>query len=196
MDLLELYGTFPGAGDRHVAEFFPAYLRRPDEAFERYGVRLTTIADRERARARSIDAVVRQLDGRAAITLKPSGEQAVPVIESLSGLGSGEFVVNTPNQGQLPCVPEGAVVECLATIDGAGIHPRVIPTLGTGVQAWVQMHVAAQELVVAAALEERDDLALQALLIDPLSHQLSSVQARSLLRDLVAHNARFAGPPA
>jgi len=188
LEMFDLYGTFPAAGDRHVAEFFPSYLGSPDEAFRRYGLLLTHIHHRESTRARDIEAVLRQLDGRDPINLAPSGEQAVGVIEALAGFGSREFVVNIPNQGQLAGIRPGAVVECVATVDGDGVHPLPMPDLPPGPAAWVQTHVAAQELVVQAALEERMDLALQAILIDPLSHRLSTADARGMLHELVEHN--------
>jgi alpha-galactosidase len=122
-----------------------------------------------------------------------SGEQAVPVIEALAGLcAGGEFVVNVPNEGQIQGVPAGSLVECMVAIDREGMHPRPASPLPTAVLAWVQTHIAAQELVVGAALEGRPDLALQALLLDPLCHRLSRAEATELLRALVAHNVRFA----
>jgi alpha-galactosidase len=190
LDLLERYGTFPAAGDRHVAEFFSSYLSDPGAARERYGVRLTTIRDRETHRTQSVEAVLRQLDGRAPVTLRRSSEQAVPVIEALAGSGRGTFVINVPNQGQLPGIPRDAIVECMAAIDEGGIHLHDAPALSTAVRAWLHLHVAAQELVVEAALEGGDG-ALQALLLDPLSHRLRTDETRSLLRDLIDHNARF-----
>lgn len=196
LDLLDLYGTFPAAGDRHVAEFFPSYLDTPDVARERYAVRLTAIARREANRAVSVEAVLRLLDGRDPMVLAQSHEQAVPVIESLAGTRQGTFVVNIPNQGQLSGLPPDAIVECMATIDADGVHPQAAPALNTAVLAWLRTHVAAQELVVEAALEHREDCALQALLLDPLSHRLRTDDARSLLRDLLAHNARYMPPAA
>jgi alpha-galactosidase/6-phospho-beta-glucosidase family protein len=191
LDLLDLYGTFPAAGDRHVAEFFPSYLDSPDAARERYDVRLTTIPRREANRAASVQSVLRQLDGREPLVLKQSSEQAVPVIESLAGKRQGAFVVNVPNRGQLSGIPLDAVVECMASIDANGVHPQAAPAVNTAVLAWLHTHVAAQELTVEAALEHKADNALQALLLDPLSHRLRTDDARNLLRDLLAHNARF-----
>ena len=80
----------------------------------------------------------------------------------------------------------------MASIDRDGVHPRVAPDLPTGVMAWVQTHVAAQELVVAAALEHSFDLALQAVRRDPLCHQLSGAEARSMVQALDTHNVRCA----
>ena len=191
LDLLDHYGTFPAAGDRHAAEFFPSYLGDPDTAREHYDVRLTTIRRREADRAASVAAVLCQLNSSDPVVLKQSSEQAVPVIESLAGSRQGTFVVNIPNQGQLPGLPLDAVVECMASIDMGGIHPQAAPALNTAVRAWLHTHIAAQELVVEAALEQRVDSALQALLLDPLSHRLRTDDARNLLRDLLAHNQRF-----
>jgi len=200
MDLLDLYGTFPAAGDRHVCEFIPGYLRSPAEAFDRYGVVLTTIRHREVNLAADTEAVVRQLDGRDRIEITYSGEQVVPIMEALSGTEShpsisgghpGEFVVNIPNRGQVQGLPDDVVVECMATIDRDGIHPVVTPPLPGGILAWVQNHVATHELVVEAALEQRFDLALQALRNDPLCYRLSGSEARSLLEVLITHNDQF-----
>lgn len=193
LDLLAAYGTFPAAGDRHLAEFFPHYLRRPDEALARYGVRLTTIAHRRALRASAEAAVNRMLDGSESPNLHASGEQVVPVIEALSGQGSGTFVVNVPNQGQIAGLPDGVVVECMAEVDGTGPRPLPAPPLPSTALHWVHTHVTAQELVVAAALERRPELAVRALLIDPLSWRLNRAEAASLVKAMTAHNARFAG---
>lgn len=202
IDLLDLYGTFPAAGDRHVCEFIPGYLRSPAEAFDRYGVVLTTIRHREANLAADTEAVVRQLDGRDPIEITYSGEQVVPIMEALSGAEShvsisisgwhpGEFVVNIPNRGQIQGLPPAVVVECMATIDRDGVHPVAAPPLPDGVLAWLQKHVATHELVVEAALQQRFDLALQALRNDPLSYRLSGSEAARLLEDLIASNDRF-----
>lgn len=202
MDLLDLYGAFPAAGDRHVAEFFPSYLRSPAEAFDSYGVLLTSIEQRRANRGRDIDAVAHRAEGYEPVEIAFSGEQAVPLIEAMQGVRSdafeaitptGEFVVNIPNRGKIGELPVDVVVECMATVDRDGVHPTPNPPLPTGVLGLLQPHVAAQELVVDAALERRFDLALQALRLDPLSYRLSGAEARSLLRALDAHNAQF-GP--
>lgn len=191
MDLLERYGTFPAAGDRHVAEFFPSYLANTVEARDAYGLRFTSISDREANRARSVDAVVQQLEGHGAVTPRQSHEQAVPVIEALAGFRQGEFVVNIPNNGQVAGLPTGAVVEGMATIDACGIHPREALGLNAAVLAWLHTHVTAQELVVEAALEGRFDSALQAVFLDPLSYRLRPREVRTMLRELVAYSALF-----
>ncbi len=45
--LFERFGVLPGAGDRHLVEFFPGFLTEESRWGKRWGVTLTTIADRE-----------------------------------------------------------------------------------------------------------------------------------------------------
>ena len=45
--LFERFGVLPGAGDRHLVEFFPGFLTEESEWGKRWNVGLTSIADRE-----------------------------------------------------------------------------------------------------------------------------------------------------
>ena len=53
LELFARFGVLPGAGDRHLAEFFPNFLTEESGWGERWGIGLTTIADRERDQARA-----------------------------------------------------------------------------------------------------------------------------------------------
>ena len=61
--LFERFGVLPGAGDRHLVEFFPGFLTEESEWGKRWGVALTTIADRE-AWAGLLQGRVRRAAGR------------------------------------------------------------------------------------------------------------------------------------
>ena len=45
--LFDRFGVLPGAGDRHLVEFFPGFLTEESEWGKRWNVGLTSIADRE-----------------------------------------------------------------------------------------------------------------------------------------------------
>src|SRR4029078_13107969 len=57
------YGALPGAGDRHVAEFFPWALTQESEWGKRWGVHLTSIVDREDMAADNRDEGQQVIDG-------------------------------------------------------------------------------------------------------------------------------------
>ena len=55
---------------------------------------------------------------------KQSGEQVVPIINSIVNNEKGIYQVNIPNEGHIiKGIPEDVVVECQAMIDSFGIHP-------------------------------------------------------------------------
>ncbi len=165
--LFEVYGVLAGAGDRHVAEFFPHFVRRETGWGRDYGVELTTIAHREERHARERARLLRCLDGKEPLPLAHSVEEVAELIAALQGGPAGRFIVNLPNCGQIPNLPRGAVVESYATVDRTGVHPEMLTPLPPGPAAVCASHMAEQELTVEAAIEGNRQKALQALCMDP-----------------------------
>lgn len=176
-------GVLFGAGDRHVAEFFPGFLSPAQEYGLRYGVRLTTIGHRLQMRAiwqAELPAT------RAADHL--SGEQLAPLLAALLGAQPGVFVVNVPNTGQVANLPPQVVVECQAYVDELGVRPLAVGELPAAALAVIAPHVARQEMIVKAAREQNLALAQAALATDPLITDAQIVPA--LGRELWQANQR------
>ena len=163
-----------GAGDRHVAEFFPGFLDESAQFGEKYGVILTTIDHRQKLMDQRRKDLEDYISGPVK-TWKLSDEQLVRVISALSGKASGEFYINIPNQGQIPDLPHEVVVECSASIDGSGVHPDAPLELPTAVKSIISGHITRQELIVDAAITGKRKKALAALATDPLIRDLSTV---------------------
>lgn len=174
LTLFEQLGVLFGAGDRHVAEFFPHFLTEATGYGEKYGVLLTTIDQRETLLQHRRERVRRYVAG-AHEELQPSDEQLAPIMAALAGGPGGRFIVNVPNQGQIANLPRGAVVECIAQVGPLGVQPLSTGDLPYPAYAAVAPHVARQELIVEAALTGRREAALAALATDPLVHNPASV---------------------
>jgi alpha-galactosidase len=68
-------------------------------------------------------------------------EEVIPIIASLwTGERRWIMAVNAPNQGFLPNVAEGAIVEVGAEVDGDGIHSEAMPPIAESIAG----HIAAQ----------------------------------------------------
>ncbi len=171
-DLFERCGYMPAAGDSHIAEFFPHYLRTEDEArkwgFLKNGARAHTFArtgSREDRGRKCKDL----LEGKTPLFLKHSHEHADRIIAALSG--QGEPVVtplNTPNTGQIDNLPREAVVETLAYLDGDGIHPLAVGKLPHPLDQYIMRHIPNQEMITEAGLTGNKEMAVCALANDPL----------------------------
>jgi len=188
MTLFEQLGVLFGAGDRHVAEFFPGFLNEASERGRRYGVELTTIAQREEL-ARQRRARIERFVAGEPKELRQSEEQLAPVMAALTGGPAGQFIVNVPNRGQIDNLPREAVVECTAGVDSLGVRPLATGALPHAAYAVIAPHVARQELIVEAALTSRREPALAALATDPLVRDPAT--AEPMLDELLAANKVF-----
>ncbi len=111
--------------------------------------------------------------GQSPDRILPSGELAVPIIESLAcGVRHDLAAVNVPNRGFVPGLPDEAVIEVPATSDEQGVHARVMQPLPEGVLALLRTQVSINRLLVDAFDAGSRDLLLQALLLDPTAHSL------------------------
>ncbi len=99
---------------------------------------------------------------------RPSGELAIPIMEGVScGVARELDAVNVPNEGFVPGLPEGAVVEVPAVADADGLHPSEMPALPEAVLAMLRPQYSVNQLLCEAFEEGSRDKLLQALLIDP-----------------------------
>jgi len=188
LTLFEQLGVLFGAGDRHVAEFFPGFLTEASEWGRRYGILLTSVDHREEM-ARLRRAQVEYLIAGGVEKLQQSDEQLAPVMAALAGGPRGRFVVNVPNHGQIDDLPRDAVVECMAEVDSLGVHPLAVGALPHAAYAAVAPHIARQELIVEAALTGQRAPALAALATDPLVRDPTTVEP--MLDELLAVNSEF-----
>ncbi|MER7823831.1 6-phospho-beta-glucosidase [Streptomyces sp. NPDC096097] len=131
------------------------------------------------------------LDEKPALLAKRGGafysEAAVDLAASLLGDGGSALqVVNTYNNGTLPFLPDDAVIEVQARVDGSGPVPLTVPRpdpLFSGLIA----HVSAYEdLALDAALRGGRERVFKALLAHPLIGQFDL--AEGLTDRLLAHN--------
>lgn len=159
--------ALPGAGDRHVAEFFPHFLRPETRYGLDYGVEPTTVAHRAEMYALQAEQVQCWLSGEDRVPLKPSPEQVGPLVAALAGGRPERIIVNIPNRGQVPNLPLGAVVECFAQVDGQGVHPESPGPLPAMPAAMCNWHLAIMELTLEAALRGDPGPALEALRMEP-----------------------------
>ncbi|MFE7575797.1 MULTISPECIES: 6-phospho-beta-glucosidase [unclassified Streptomyces] len=131
------------------------------------------------------------LDEKPALLAKRGGafysEAAVDLAAALlGGGGSAHQVVNTYNNGTLPFLPDDAVIEVQAKVDGSGATPLAVPTLNPLYAGLIANVTAYEDLALQAALHGGRDRVFKALLAHPLIGQFEYAEA--LTDKLIAHN--------
>jgi alpha-galactosidase/6-phospho-beta-glucosidase family protein len=166
-ELCLLYGYLPAAGDRHVCEFLPGYLRDEKER-ERLDLRVTTVDVRRERLASDRESVRRMVRGDEPI---PTGHSREEISDIMAAMWTGEDsvnIVNLPNAGQVRDLPLGVVVETYGALNGSGASGIVFGELPPPVAALVHPHVFNQEAIAQAGLTGDADLTFRAFLNDPL----------------------------
>lgn len=96
-------------------------------------------------------------------------ERFVPIVEGIvTDSGYEEPAVNIPNKGFIDELPNWLVVEVPATVDNDGIHGIAMGQLPKGFLGLLRNQVAVHDLTAEAILHQSRELALQALLVDPI----------------------------
>ncbi|MGV9884259.1 6-phospho-beta-glucosidase [Streptomyces sp. NPDC003006] len=131
------------------------------------------------------------LDEKPELLAKRGGafysEAAVDLAASLLGNGGSPYqVVNTVNNGTLPFLPDDAVIEVQATVDGTGAKPLAVPALDPLYSGLVAHVTGYEDLALQAALHSGRDRVFKALLAHPLVGQYAYAEA--LTDRLIAHN--------
>ena len=161
--LLKVFGALGAAGDRHLAEFMPWFLRDEGE-LARYGVPRTPYewrvreAERKRSRIFSDDE----------LAAGPSDEEGVDIMRSLMGDRTLFTNVNIRNEGQVPYLPRGRIVESNGYISEDSIRPAVSSDPPLAVQDMVRRVSDIQSMTLEAVMKGDDDLLFRAFISDPL----------------------------
>ncbi len=186
LELLDKFGLFPSPSDDHIGEYLPY-------AWEKCGLHGYDFdqADRERRELwKIVTEIARGEMPVDSLLARPSGEIAFDIIRAIL-TNSNELMpaVNIPNEGCITNLPREAIVEVPALANASGICGLSIGELPKAIAALCEHQVRVQELVVEAAATGSRELALQALLIDPVVHSLEA--ARKTLDELLWAHAPY-----
>lgn len=198
-ELTRLFRAYPAVGDRHTTEFFPRifgakgsyYGWTPGvEAFSFEGC--IAGGDREFAEMTRLAESPDPLPSDFFAKMGGEHEQVIDIIESIR-LGRGQvYSANLPNRGQIPNLPEDAIVECPAVTAAGGLRPIQQRPLPPGIAGTLATRMQWVETVVEAALERSRRKFVQALLLDGAVDSIAT--AERLADDLLAAQAAHLQP--
>ena len=163
LDFFRRFGVPGAAGDAHLVEFVPWYLGS-EASLQRMGVRRKTYEWRLQQVREKLASTATDSDA----PLQKSCEEGVETMTALSGGGDFFTNVNLPNQGQIPWLPQGAVVESNALFRADEALPVVTGTPPLPVQSLIRRVVDVQQATLQGLLEEDIEAIFSALLCDPL----------------------------
>lgn len=190
-ELTRRFGPLAAAGDRHLAEFVPWFLKDKTSCLK-WGFNLTPYTYRKERWKTAPRQMQRYLSGKEPFVLSDSGEEYMNQLAALCGLAEFRTNVNLPNQGQVERLPDDAIVETNALFSQNAVESVTSGRLPPAVESMVRTHITNQENIVEATLSGDKDLGFHAFINDPLCSMLQLDQAWKLFNQmLVATKFRF-----
>ena len=191
-ELFEIFGMLPTPSDSHLCEYL-AWTHDPTtEPWKKYDLKLQGWEGNLRRRADRKAKAAAYVNGELPINeLKQGYSEGVPEIVEAITFNDNHYhqQLNLPNNGLIPNLPADAIVEVPGVISSFGIRGLNFPPLPEGIAELCRRELALSSLVVDASVTGDRELALQALLLDPMMNDID--RARAILDDFLTTFAEY-----
>ncbi len=178
--VFKAFGLFPIPGDEHLCEYLPWVSDPQTKPWEKYELELyewqVHSQEREDKWVELDKATVKRMDPEEFIPVVSEG--ALEIIENIQT--DSDFyweAVNVPNVGQVPNLPEGAIIELPGLVNADGVTGITVGPIPEGIAELLRREITVSHLTVDAVVAGDRQLALQALLLDPVVRDLDIAQA-------------------
>jgi alpha-galactosidase/6-phospho-beta-glucosidase family protein len=189
--LLEKTGCFPYPGARHVAEFLPEYYNAFNHEKQNQCRYWSFPEIRSVWRVHSERRLVYSAFRLWAYGLLPAlgpkkeGEWAMEMTIDWRKDQPNEYVVNIPNRGTVPELPDNCIVEVPGHFVSGDLRPLKKIHVPRAVKTRLIPHCEQQPLTVAAALGNDVDLVMKAMLHDPMNRWIEDDERIEYLTNLM-----------
>ncbi|GAA3775352.1 alpha-glucosidase/alpha-galactosidase [Microbacterium kribbense] len=194
VEIFRRIGYYPTETSEHSSEYVGWFLRSDDQ-IARYRLRPLEYLDISERNVREFEHTRSLLDAGEDLPLHAEGdgaEYAPQIIHSISTGTPRELHVNVPNDGLIDNLPQAAVVEVPATVDGSGVHPQHFGAVPSAGAALNRTYLSVAELAIEAARTGNPLRVRQAVLADAnASSTLTPQQIWDLCDELTAAHAQY-----
>jgi len=205
--LLDVYGYFPGCLDTHIGEYIPyAYeycglggpnfdgsLEQEEKRWEYLGDLSQSNVEWDRYEQIHGDQSVLSEELRLDPFFQPrswADTLAFPIIAAaISNRAHRMPAINLPNAGAIDNLPRGVYVETPGLADASGVLPLAVGPLPEPLAAFCRRDIDQMELTVDAAVTGDRNLALQAMLLDPVVDSVRN--AERALDEMLESNTEY-----
>lgn len=206
IDLMKHFGYFVTESSGHASEYAPYFRKSAAMVDETLAPRFTNPADHWFDFGRTggylrhcIERLQTFQDEFAALT---AADAPIPdartheygswIIEAIETNRPTVINGNVPNRGLIANLPDGCCVEVPCLIDGNGVQPTPIGKLPLQLAALNRTNINVQELIVEAALTGDTEPVYHAVMLDPLTAAVCTLdQIRALVDEMLTAQAHW-----
>jgi Alpha-galactosidases/6-phospho-beta-glucosidases, family 4 of glycosyl hydrolases len=177
-EMFKTFGYFDTGGS-HLSISLP-YFRRTPQLVEKYNVGSNDhmYSDAPAITAKQDAELRQQLQSGKKFELKEEHRYtgiAASIINAIETNEQTRIFGNVRNTGLIPNLLEGCVVEVPCMVDKGGVHPTYVGNLPSQLASLNRLNINVQELAVRGIVEKDKTKVLQAILLDPLTFSMLSI---------------------
>lgn len=185
-EVFEAFGLMPTAGDAHLCEFLQWTHDPVKKPWEKYHLTPQNWNGNRQRRADRWAKAHAIVNGQIPVDeLKSAISEGIPEIVEAIIYNENTYhqQLNLPNHGLIPNLPADAIVEVPGMISGLGIRGLNMPPLPEGIAELCRRELALSSITIDACAKGDRQLALQALLLDPMVNDIDT--AKAILEDFL-----------
>jgi alpha-galactosidase len=193
-EMLRRLGYFVTESSEHMSEYVPYFLKR-DALIERFNIPIDEYVRRSEKNLAAFEEARRSATGAASTPVAPSHEYAASIIRAIETNSDWSFHGNVLNTGLIDNLPAAACVEVPCLVNGNGVQPTAVGALPPQLAALNRTNINVQQLTVEAALTGNRDHVYHAVMLDPHTASVLSLDEMWAMTDalIAAHSAAL--PP-
>ena len=193
LDMLNRVGYVVTESSTHFPEYVPFYART-DELIERYKVPVDQYKRNMERKAKQAEEFYQAaLDGELE-PVERSVEYGCQIINAMVTDEPARVYANVMNDRLVDNLPEFSAVEVASLVDSNGVQPCRFGELPNNVAAMCRMEINVHQLAVEAILERDRRKVYQALMMDPLTHSVMTIdEIESMVDELVEGQEEWLG---
>jgi len=193
LDMLNRIGYAVTESSTHFPEYVPYYLR-DDESVEKYQIPIDQYRKNIAGKERQYRKLLRQARAGKLPPLQRSAEYGSQIINAMVTDEPCRIYGNVPNEGLVTNLPADSAVEVACLVDRNGVHPCHFGELPTMCAALCTSNLLVHQLAVEAILEKSRRKVYQALMMDPLTSSLLTLdQIEAVVDELVERQPEYLG---
>ncbi len=168
-EMMRRTGYFVTESSEHQSEYVPYFIHHGKKVINQFDIPIDEYLRRCEAIIGTWEKTeAALLGGKEGITVNAqSHEYGSFIIHSRETNTPRVIYGNVPNRNLIDNLPEGACVEVPCLVDAQGIQPTHVGALPPQLAALCQSNINVQDLTVAAALTKRREHIYHAVMLDP-----------------------------
>jgi alpha-galactosidase len=206
IDLMKHFGYFVTESSGHASEYVPYFRKTPkmvtEELVPKFTDKVNSWFDYGRTGGylrhcfERIERFQNEFEDILAAdpATKRSHEYGSYIIEAMESNAPLCINGNVPNYDLIDNLPQGCCVEVPCLVNGNGIQPTKVGSLPPQLAALNRTNINVQEMVVEAAMNEDLDAVYHAVMLDPLTAAVCTLdQVRSMVDEMVEAQRQWLG---